>query len=64
MLEVKNLTVTYTKTDIYGRKKIVIALDNISFNFTGNILGILGETGSGKTTLAKALAGLIPYSGS
>ena len=37
------------------------ALKGISFEVaSGEILGILGESGCGKTTLAKALAGTLP----
>jgi len=39
-------------------------LKNISFRLErGKILGIAGESGCGKTTLAKILAGVLPYSG-
>lgn len=61
MLEVKNLTYSVERK---GKQEII--LDNISFSVkTGEILGIAGESGSGKTTMAKILTGLIaPISGS
>ena len=38
-----------------------ILLDNINFKIpTGGIFSIIGETGSGKTLLAKSIAGLLP----
>ena len=43
----------------YGRKKI---LDNVSvFIPEGEITVILGENGSGKTTMLRTIAGLLDY---
>ncbi|MCL4333171.1 MAG: ATP-binding cassette domain-containing protein [Candidatus Thermoplasmatota archaeon] len=64
ILEVENLTVQFKrKTKLFkaGReqerwKKV---LDSISFNIKqGETFGIVGETGSGKTTLARTLVGI------
>ena len=54
ILEVSNL-------DVYrGDKKIV---EDISFSLErGEVLGILGPNGGGKSTLVQAIAQLIPYS--
>ena len=47
------------------RYKSVIALDEVSFNITDGITGILGENGAGKSTIIKILLGLLqPTSGS
>ena len=55
MLEVKNLCVSYGDTEI---------IHNISFTIpSGNNLVILGPNGCGKTTLLRAIAGLLPYKG-
>jgi oligopeptide/dipeptide ABC transporter ATP-binding protein len=52
LLEVDRLSVTY------GRHRV---LSNISLTVrSGEILGVIGETGSGKTTLARAMIGLAP----
>jgi ABC-2 type transport system ATP-binding protein len=50
LLSVENLTKQY---------KNVLALDNISFNITDGITGILGENGAGKSTVIKILLGLL-----
>lgn len=55
MLEVKNLCVSYGDTEI---------IHNISFTIPmGNNLVILGPNGCGKTTLLRAIAGLLPFQG-
>ena len=60
LLDVQNLSVKYhTK---YGD---AVAVDNISFYLNhGETLGIVGESGCGKTTIAKAIMQLMPHNGS
>lgn len=56
VVEVKNLTVHY-ETD----EGIVEAVNNVSFSIEkGEILGLVGETGAGKTTIALSLMKLLP----
>ena len=56
LLEVKNLEVIY-KTDL----ETVRAVNNISFSLEkSQTLGLVGETGAGKTTTALALLRLLP----
>lgn len=56
LLEVKNLKVEY-KTD----EAFVYALNGVSLNLKrGETLGIVGETGAGKTTLALSILRLLP----
>ena len=57
LLYVKNL-----KTYFYGRKGTVKAVDGVSFNISkGKAVGLIGETGSGKTTVAFSILRLIPH---
>jgi peptide/nickel transport system ATP-binding protein len=66
VLTVQNLTVQYT-TKIGWRKppQITTAVNNVSFTVNrGSILGLVGESGCGKTTLSRTILGLItPTSG-
>ena len=56
ILEVKNLSVEYTS----GKEKVK-AVNNISFSIEeGELLGLVGETGAGKTTTALSIMQLIP----
>ncbi|MFR3366438.1 MAG: ATP-binding cassette domain-containing protein [Gallintestinimicrobium sp.] len=56
LLEVRNLTVHY-ETD----EGICEAVNDISFDIhPGEILGVVGETGAGKTTIALSIMGLLP----
>lgn len=53
MIEVEHLTVRF------GRGDSVTAVDNVSFRVaTGEAFGLVGESGCGKTTILRALAGL------
>jgi oligopeptide transport system ATP-binding protein len=60
ILEVKDLKVHFNLTGgTFSAKRTVFAVDGVSFSlFAGETLGIVGESGCGKTTLARALCGL------
>lgn len=56
LLEVNDLSLVY-KTDY----ETVYAVNNVSFSLKeGEAIGIVGETGAGKTTTALAIMGLLP----
>lgn len=56
ILEVKDLVVHYEMDD-----QVVEAVNNVSFSLKkGEVLGLVGETGAGKTTIALSLIGLLP----
>lgn len=63
LLSVRNLTVEYTRrASGLGRPAIRFrALNEVSLDIArGEILGLAGESGCGKTTLGRCLLGLIP----
>lgn len=54
-IELKNVSYTYNK----GLSTAQKALDNISISIDGGITGLMGHTGSGKSTLVQMLNGLL-----
>ena len=55
-LSVKNLTVEYT-----SGKNIIHAVNDVSFDMKqGETLALVGETGAGKTTIAKSIMRILP----
>ena len=60
LLHVRDLTVCYHSDD--GQP--IVAVNEASFNIApGEAVGLLGESGCGKTTLGLTLLGLLPASG-
>lgn len=56
ILEVKNLTVEYTSGG-----NVIHAVNGVSFSLErGKSLGLVGETGAGKTTIAKSIIRVLP----
>ena len=65
LIEVRNLDVTYTlKRSLFGRPlQTLKGVDGVSFDIReGETLGLVGESGCGKTTLGRALLRLIDHS--
>ncbi len=57
MIELKNVTYTYNKNEPSAR----VALSDVSLKLDdGDFLGLIGHTGSGKSTLMQIVAGLLP----
>jgi oligopeptide/dipeptide ABC transporter ATP-binding protein len=56
LLSVKDLVVEYT-----SEGQVIHAVNGVSFNLkTGKTLGLVGETGAGKTSIAKAIMRILP----
>jgi len=57
ILSIQNLAVTFR-----SKGGVVHALKDISFSLNeGDVLALAGESGSGKSTIANALVGLVPW---
>lgn len=56
IIEVKNLSVEFTSDDsvVYAVNGVDILIEE------GETLGLVGETGAGKTTIARAILGIVP----
>jgi len=56
LLEIHNLTIEYTTDD-----ETIYAVNNIDLDIKrGETIGIVGETGAGKTTIAKSILRILP----
>ncbi len=65
-IEVKNLNVLFpVKKELFKPRRFVRAVHNVNLNIKrGSIVGLAGESGSGKSTTGKAILHLIePTSG-
>lgn len=59
LLELRNVSVEYKLSD-----GLLKAVDNISLNIeNGDILGLVGESGCGKSTIIKSIISLLPSNG-
>lgn len=65
LLSINNLSVTYNaQGSIFKTSSPVKAVQKAGFSLTkGESIGIIGASGSGKSSLAKAIAGVLAYEG-
>ena len=60
LLEIRDLRVNFETHDSAGRPRIARALNGVTFDLArGEILGLVGETGAGKSLTASAILGLV-----
>jgi len=60
LLQVRHLSVTYAlQRTFFSSRRWLAAVSDVSFDlFRGQILGVVGESGCGKSSLARAIVGL------
>ena len=64
VLSLQHVTAGYREGGVLGRKYFHEVLHDVSFDVhRGEILGLVGESGTGKSTLAKVLCGICPPDG-
>jgi peptide/nickel transport system ATP-binding protein len=65
IVEISDLRICYGSAGRRGRATTPAAVDGVTLTAsTGRVLGLIGESGSGKTSVAKAIVGLVkPTSG-
>ena len=60
LLEVENLQTHFVSRDLDNRLRVATALNGVSFSVApGRILGVVGETGAGKSLTAMSILGLL-----
>ncbi len=60
VLEVNHLNVFYQDTGVFGRKSSFQAIKDVTMHIDhGEIVGLVGESGCGKSTFSKAILGML-----
>ena len=62
ILEVKDLSVTFTQYDRGFSRRTLHAVEKMDLSVrAGEIVAVVGSSGSGKSLLAHAIMGILPY---
>ena len=62
ILEVKDLSVTFTQYDRGFSRRTIHAVEKMDLTVkNGEIVAVVGSSGSGKSLLAHAIMGILPY---
>ncbi len=60
VLDVRDLSVTYKTSSIFGKKTAFNAVKHVNLSIKqGEILGLVGESGCGKSTMSRAILGML-----
>ncbi|MBR6473591.1 MAG: ABC transporter ATP-binding protein [Firmicutes bacterium] len=60
VLDVRDLTVTYKTSSVFGSKSSYTAVNHVNLSIRqGEILGLVGESGCGKSTMSRAILGML-----
>lgn len=62
ILEVKDLSVTFTQYERGFSRRTIHAVEKMDLEIkSGEIVAVVGSSGSGKSLLAHAIMGILPY---
>lgn len=64
LLQVENLEVSFTQYERGWKQKTIVPIRDLSLDiYPGEMVAVVGSSGSGKSLLAHAVMGLLPYNG-
>ncbi len=62
LLEIKNFSVTFRQYERGWNRRVFTAVEDLSFSLSaGEVVAVVGASGSGKSLLAHGILGILPY---